>query len=48
MKEKNAYERAQLRRDKEKVIARGMCWIASKTRLVINLSNGYLMFPLRN
>lgn len=46
MIKQNAYERAQAHRDKTKIVARGMCWIATKTTLIINISNGYLIYPL--
>ncbi len=47
MREQNAYKRAQAYQDKTKVVARGICWIATKTMFVIYLTDGFLIFPLR-
>ena len=47
MTKQNAYDRHIAYQDKTKVVARGMCWIATKTMLVIYLTNGFLIFPLR-
>lgn len=47
MKRQNAYERHQAYQDRTRVIARGMCWVATKTTLIIYISNGYLISPLR-
>lgn len=54
-KKENAYERYQAYQDRIKVIdsGKGMrkgkswTWIASKTMLIIDIPNGYLIFPLR-
>ena len=47
MWEQNAYKRHQAYQDRVKVVASGKCWIASKTMIVFYLTNGFLVFPLR-
>lgn len=47
MREQNAYKRCQEYLNRTKIVARGGCWIATKTMILFYLSNGYLVFPLR-
>ena len=47
MRESNAYKRAQAYIARTKVIARGMIWFATKTRLIIEIPHGWVIFPLR-
>lgn len=47
MTERNAYKRYLAYQDQVKSIASGKGWMASKTMLIINILNGYLVFPLQ-